>query len=114
MLQCLESDMGGDACSESNKPAGGKAECPLHAVRNLLRDPSQSREWLALRAFPSLPFAHAILGGKVEVRGSKPKTGDESTNAEEHAPWELPEPLAAAMKRSYNGASFLLCGFFFS
>ena len=73
-----------------------------------------AREWLALRAFPSLPFAHAILGGKVEVRGSKPtKNGDETRNAEEHAPWELPEPLAAAMKRAYNGASFLLFLFFF-
>jgi len=108
----------------------GKSEADFvrfRAVRNALASPKSAwylthlanmstiaREWLALRAFPSLPFAHAILGGKVEVRGSKPKTGDESTNAEEHAPWELPEPLAAAMKRSYNGASFLLCGFFFS
>ena len=107
----------------------GKSEADFvrfRAVRNALASPKSAwylthlanmstiaREWLALRAFPSLPFAHAILGGKVEVRGSKPKTGDESTNAEEHAPWELPEPLAAAMKRSYNGASFLLCGFFF-
>ena len=88
----------------------------FRAVRNALASPKSAwylthlanmstiaREWLALRAFPSLPFAHAILGGKVEVRGSKPKNGDETTNAEEHAPWELPEPLAAAMKRKYNG-----------
>ena len=98
----------------------------FRAVRNALASPKSAwylthlanmstiaREWLALRAFPSLPFAHAILGGKVEVRGSKPKNGDETTNAEEHAPWELPEPLAAAMKRSYNGASFLFFAVFF-
>ena len=92
----------------------------FRAVRNALASPKSAwylthlanmstiaREWLALRAFPSLPFAHAILGGKVEVRGSKP--GDPKTrNAEEHAPWELPKPLAAAMKRAYNGTSFLL------
>ena len=94
----------------------------FRAVRNALASPKSAwyltrlanmstiaREWLALRAFPSLPFAHAILGGKVEVRGSKPtKNGDETRNAEEHAPWELPKPLAAAMKRAYNGTSFLL------
>ena len=98
----------------------------FRAVRNALASPKSAwylthlanmstiaREWLALRAVPSLPFAHAILGGKVEVRGSKPKNGDETTNAEEHAPWELPEPLAAAMKRSYNGASFLFFAVFF-
>ena len=98
----------------------------FRAVRNALASPKSAwylthlanmstiaREWLALRAFPSLPFAHAILGGKVEVRGSKPKNGDETTNAEEHVPWELPEPLAAAMKRSYNGASFLFFAVFF-
>ena len=92
----------------------------FRAVRNALASPKSAwylthlanmstiaREWLALRAFPSLPFAHAILGGKVEVRVSKP--GDPKTrNAEEHAPWELPKPLAAAMKRAYNGTSFLL------
>ena len=125
---------GGKAGKDGNRKAvqavqDGKSEADFvrfRAVRNALASPKSAwylthlanmstiaREWLALRAFPSLPFAHAILGGKVEVRGSKPKTGDESTNAEEHAPWELPEPLAAAMKRSYNGASFLLCGFFF-
>ena len=121
---------GKDGTRKDRAVQDGKSEADFvrfRAVRNALASPKSAwylthlanmstiaREWLALRAFPSLPFAHAILGGKVEVRGSKPKTGDESTNAEEHAPWELPEPLAAAMKRSYNGASFLLCGFFFS
>ena len=88
----------------------------FRAVRNALASPKSAwylthlanmstiaREWLALRAFPSLPFAHAILGGKVEAsRGSKPG-GDRENETSEHAPWELPEPLAAAMKRAYNG-----------
>jgi senataxin len=113
----------------ATRDGDGKSEedfVRFRAVRNALASPKSAwylthlanmstiaREWLALRAFPSLPFAHAILGGKVEVRGSKPKNGEETTNAEEHAPWELPEPLAAAMKRSYNGASFLFFAVFF-
>ena len=124
---------GGKAGKDGNRKAvqavqDGKSEADFvrfRAVRNALASPKSAwylthlanmstiaREWLALRAFPSLPFAHAILGGKVETRGSKPGGGGDIV--EEHAPWELPEPLAAAMKRSYNGASFLLCGFFFS
>ena len=104
----------------------------FRAVRNALASPKSAwylthlanmstiaREWLALRAFPSLPFAHAILGGKVEAsRGSKPG-GDRENETSEHAPWELPEPLAAAMKRAYNGTrdvkpALLFSFFFFS
>ena len=102
----------------------------FRAVRNALASPKSAwylthlanmstiaREWLALRAFPSLPFAHAILGGKVEARGGSKPGGDRENESSEHAPWELPEPLAAAMKRSYNGTRDVkpaLLFFFFS
>ena len=107
----------GKDAKENEKTQDGKSEedfVRFRAVRNALASPKSAwylthlanmstiaREWLALRAFPSLPFAHAILGGKVETRGSKPGGGGDIV--EEHAPWELPEPLAAAMKRKYNG-----------
>ena len=107
----------GKDVKENEKTRDGKSEedfVRFRAVRNALASPKSAwylthlanmstiaREWLALRAFPSLPFAHAILGGKVETRGSKPGGGGDIV--EEHAPWELPEPLAAAMKRKYNG-----------
>ena len=102
-------------------PRDGKSEADFvrfRAVRNALASPKSAwylthlanmstiaREWLALRAFPSLPFAHAILGGKVESGARGSKSGENGhDHFEEHAPWELPEPLAAAMKRAYNGA----------
>ena len=116
---------GGTAAAKKDAPRGkqkdGASEddfARFRAVRNALASPKSAwylthlanmstiaREWLALRAFLSLPFAHAILGGKVDAapRGSKPG-GNKSERFEEHAPWELPEPLAAAMKRAYNGA----------
>ena len=42
-------DMAGNALSERTKPRGGKAECTLASTRNIFRDDSLSREWLALR-----------------------------------------------------------------
>ena len=49
-----------------------------------------AREWLALHAFPALPFAHTILGGKPAAKAA-------------HSSWELPEPLSKAIESAYNG-----------
>ena len=77
----------------------------FRAMRNALAAPKSAwylmhlanmstiaREWLALHAFPSLPFAHTILSGK-----SLPKAA--------HASWELPGPLNKALNSAYNGGS---------
>ena len=53
-----------------------------------------AREWLALHAFPSLPFADTVMSGKVQARAP-------------HSVWELPPPLLNAMNAAYNGAFFL-------
>jgi hypothetical protein len=52
-----------------------------------------AREWLALHAFPSLPFADTVMSGKVQARAP-------------HSVWELPPPLLNAMNAAYNGAFF--------
>lgn len=49
-----------------------------------------AREWLALHAFPALPFAHTILGGTPAPKAA-------------HSSWELPEPLSKAIESAYNG-----------
>lgn len=80
-------------------------------VRNALSSPKSAwylthlanmstiaREWLALRAFPSLPFAHAILGAQPESTNTDAKPVDDSAQV-----WELPPPLSKAMHAAYNG-----------
>ena len=75
----------------------------FRAVRNALASPrgawylmhlanmsTIAREWLALHAFPALPFAHAILSGK-------------PSNAPAHSSWELPAALQKSMHAAYNG-----------
>ena len=75
----------------------------FRAVRNALSSPrgawylmhlanmsTIAREWLALHAFPALPFAHAILSGK-------------PSNAPAHSSWELPAALQKSMHAAYNG-----------
>ena len=75
----------------------------FRAVRNALASPGSAwylmhlanmstiaREWLALHAFPSLPFAPTILSGKPVANAV-------------HASWELPAPLSKAMEVRYNG-----------
>ena len=75
----------------------------FRAVRNALASPrgawylmhlanmsTIAREWLALHAFPALPFAHAILSGK-------------PSNAPAHSSWELPAALRKSMHAAYNG-----------
>ena len=41
--------MAGDALTERTKQVGGKAECSLATTRNLFRDESVTRRWLAKR-----------------------------------------------------------------
>jgi|TARA_B110000977_G_scaffold72851_1_gene98656 hypothetical protein len=89
------------------------------SVRNALSSPKSAwylthlanmstiaREWLALRAFPSLPFAHAILGAAPEnvVTDKALATETQTSPTHEKAVWELPEPLGKAMAAAYNGA----------
>ena len=75
----------------------------FRSVRNALATPKKAwylmhlanmstiaREWLALHAFPALPFAHTILGGKPAAKAA-------------HSSWELPEPLSKAIESAYNG-----------
>ena len=47
-------------------------------------------EHAELHAFPALPFAHTILGGKPAAKAA-------------HSSWELPEPLSKAIESAYNG-----------
>tara|TARA_B110000879_G_C10939405_1_gene419209 strand:+ start:74 stop:379 length:306 start_codon:yes stop_codon:yes gene_type:complete len=70
-----------------------------------------AREWLALRAFPSLPFAHAILGAAPEnvVTDKALATETQTSPTHEKAVWELPEPLGKAMAAAYNGACGTRC-----
>ena len=109
-----------EAAEDGSTPGGGGAGAPEEArdlarfrsVRNALASPGGAwylthlanmstiaREWLALHAFPGLPFAHAILSGKPAVAGRA------------RSSWELPAPLEKSMAAAYNGANFFLCVF---
>ena len=104
-----------EAAEDGSTPGGGGAGAPEEArdlarfrsVRNALASPGGAwylthlanmstiaREWLALHAFPGLPFAHAILSGKPAVAGRA------------RSSWELPAPLEKSMAAAYNGALF--------
>ena len=105
-----------EAAEDGSIPGGGGgAGAPEEArdlarfrsVRNALASPGGAwylthlanmstiaREWLALHAFPGLPFAHAILSGKPAVAGRA------------RSSWELPAPLEKSMAAAYNGALF--------
>jgi len=104
-----------EAAEDGSTPGGGGAGAPEEArdlarfrsVRNALASPGGAwylthlanmstiaREWLALHAFPGLPFAHAILSGKPAVAGRA------------RSSWELPAPLEKSMAAAYNGAIF--------
>jgi senataxin len=106
-----------EAAEDGSTPGGGGAGAPEEArdlarfrsVRNALASPGGAwylthlanmstiaREWLALHAFPGLPFAHAILSGKPAVAGRA------------RSSWELPAPLEKSMAAAYNGANFFL------
>ena len=109
-----------EAAEDGSTPGGGGAGAPEEArdlarfrsVRNALASPGGAwylthlanmstiaREWLALHAFPGLPFAHAILSGKPAVAGRA------------RSSWELPAPLEKSMAAAYNGANFFLMRF---